>query len=123
MPTGLPGCSFFLNLPYAPLKQMINSGLGVALASDFNPGSTPSGNMKFVLSLACIKMRITPAQAINAATINGAYAMGLSQTHGSITLGKIANLLITNKIPNIEYIPYSYTEPIIESMILKGKKL
>ena len=84
MPTGLPGCSFFLNLPYAPLKQMINSGLSVALATDFNPGSTPSGNMKMVLSLACIKMRLTPAQAINAATINGAYALGISDTHGSI---------------------------------------
>ena len=80
MPTGLPGCSFFLNLPYAPLKQMINSGLSVALATDFNPGSTPSGNMKMVLSLACIKMRLTPAQAINAATINGAYALGISDT-------------------------------------------
>jgi imidazolonepropionase len=121
MPTGLPGCSFFLNLPYAPLKQMINSGLSVALASDFNPGSTPSGNMKFVLSLACIKMRLTPAQAINAATINSAHAMGLSGTHGSITVGKVANMVITNEIPSIEYVPYSYTEPIVEKVILKGK--
>jgi imidazolonepropionase len=123
MPTGLPCCSFFSNLPYAPLKQMINSGLSVAIATDFNPGSTPSGNMKFALSLACIKMRLTPAQAINAATINGAYAMGISQTHGSITVEKVANLLITNKIPSIEYIPYSYTENIIDKIILKGKIL
>ncbi|MDR0828526.1 MAG: imidazolonepropionase [Prevotellaceae bacterium] len=121
MPTGLPGCSFFSNLPYAPLKQLIDSGLSVALATDFNPGSTPSGNMKFALSLACIKMRLTPAQAINAATINGAYAMGISQTHGSITVGKVANMFITNEIPTVAYIPYSYTEPIIDKMILKGK--
>ena len=121
MPTGLPGCSFFLNLPYAPLKQMINSGLSVALATDFNPGSTPSGNMKMVLSLACIKMRLTPAQAINAATINGAYALGISDTHGSITAGKAANLFITTEIPSIAYIPYSYTEPMVDMVILNGK--
>ena len=121
MPTGLPGCSFFLNLPYAPLKQMINSGLSVALATDFNPGSTPSGNMKMVLSLACIKMRLTPAQAINAATINGAYALGISYTHGSITAGKAANLFITTEIPSIAYIPYSYTEPMVDTVILNGK--
>lgn len=121
MPTGLPGCSFFLNLPYTPLKQMINSGLSVALATDFNPGSTPSGNMKMVLSLACIKMRLTPAQAINAATINGAYALGISDTHGSITAGKAANLFITTEIPSIAYIPYSYTEPMIDTVILNGK--
>ena len=121
MPTGLPGCSFFLNLPYAPLKQMINSGLSVALATDFNPGSTPSGNMKMVLSLACIKMRLTPAQAINAATINGAYALGISDTHGSITAGKAANLFITTEIPSIAYIPYSYTEPMVDTVILNGK--
>lgn len=121
MPTGLPGCSFFLNLPYAPLKQMINSGLSVALATDFNPCSTPSGNMKMVLSLACIKMRLTPAQAINAATINGAYALGISDTHGSITAGKRANLFITTEIPSIAYIPYSYTEPMVDTVILNGK--
>lgn len=121
MPTGLPGCSFFLNLPYAPLKQMINSGLSVALATDFNPGSTPSGNMKMVLSLACIKMRLTPAQAINAATINGAYALGISDTLGSITAGKAANLFITTEIPSIAYIPYSYTEPMVDTVILNGK--
>lgn len=121
MPTGLPGCSFFLNLPYAPLKQMINSGLSVALATDFNPGSTPSGNMKMVISLACIKMRLTPAQAINAATINGAYALGISDTHGSITAGKRANLFITTEISSIAYIPYSYTEPMVDTVILNGK--
>ena len=120
MPTGLPGCSFFLNIPFSPLKDMIDNGLGVALATDYNPGSSPSGNMKFVLSLACLKMHLTPAQTINAATINGAYAMGISKTHGSITIGKATNLFITNEIPSIEYIPYSYTEPIIEKIILKG---
>ncbi|PID94558.1 MAG: imidazolonepropionase [Bacteroidales bacterium] len=121
MPTGLPGCSFFLNIPYAPLKKMIESGLPVALATDFNPGSTPSGNMKMVLSLACIKMKLTPAQAINAATINGAYALGISNHYGSITKGKAANIFITKEIPSIEYIPYSYTEPIVDTVIINGE--
>lgn len=121
MPTALPGCSFFLNLPYAPLKAMIKEGLPVAIATDYNPGSTPGGNMKFVISLACIKMKLTPAQALNAATINSAYALGISQTHGSITRGKVANLIITTEIPSLAYIPYSYTEPIVDKTILKGK--
>lgn len=121
MPTALPGCSFFLNLPYAPLKAMIKEGLPVALATDYNPGSTPGGNMKFVVSLACIKMKLTPAEALNAATINSAYALGISHTHGSITRGKVANLIITTEIPSLVYIPYSYTEPIVEKTILKGK--
>ena len=121
MPTGLPGCSFYLNIPYAPLKSMISAGLPVAIATDYNPGSTPSGNMKFAISLACIKMKLTPAQALNAATINSAYALGLSHTHGSITRGKVANLIITTEIPSLAYIPYSYTEPIVDKVILKGQ--
>ena len=113
MPTALPGTSFFLNMPYAPARKMIDRGLAVAIASDYNPGSTPSGNMKFVTSLACIKMRLQPAEALNAATINGAAAMGLSHDYGSITVGKRASLFITRPIPSIDYIPYAYTEPIV----------
>ena len=113
MPTALPGTSFFLNMPYAPARKMIDRGLAVAVASDYNPGSTPSGDMKFVTSLACIKMRLQPAEALNAATINGAAAMGLSADYGSITVGKRASLFITRPIPSIDYIPYAYTEPIV----------
>ena len=116
MPTALPGTSFFLNMPYAPARKMIDRGLAVAVASDYNPGSTPSGNMKFVTSLACIKMRLQPAEALNAATINGAAAMGLSHDYGSITLGKRASVFITRPIPSIDYIPYAYTEPIVRTV-------
>ncbi len=121
IPTFLPGTSFFLGLPYGDAKNMINAGLPVALASDYNPGSTPSGNMKFVLSLACIQMRLTPAQAINAATINGAAALGLADTHGSIAVGKRANLIITKPIPSIDYIPYAYSSDFVEVVILGGE--
>ncbi|MDR1591456.1 MAG: imidazolonepropionase [Prevotellaceae bacterium] len=121
MPTGLPGASFFLNIPYAPLRQMIDSGLGVALASDCNPGSSPSCNMKFILSLACIKMRLSPEEAFNAATINSAYAMGVSHTHGSVAIGKRANIFITKGIPSLDYIPYAYTRDMIGTVILNGK--
>jgi imidazolonepropionase len=100
---------------------MIQSGLGVAIASDYNPGSTPSGDMKFAVSLACIKMRLLPAEALNAATINSAYAMGLSAQYGSIGRGKVANLFITVPIPSIDFIPYAYTTPIIRHTILNGK--
>ncbi len=113
IPTALPGTSFFLNMPYAPARKMIDRGLAVAIASDSNPGSTPSGDMKFVCSLACIKQRLQPAEALNAATINGAAAMGLSRDYGSITVGKQARLTITRPIPSIDYIPYAYTEPLI----------
>ena len=113
MPTLLPGTSFFLNMPYAPARRMIDAGLGIALASDCNPGSTPSSDMKFVVSLACIKMRLSPVEAINAATLNAAYAMGLSGEYGSITVGKRACLQITVPIPSIDYIPYAYTRPIV----------
>ncbi len=120
MPTTLPGTSFFLNMSYAPARRMIDEGLPVAIASDYNPGSTPSGDIKFVVSLACIKQRLMPAEAINAATINGAYAMGLSDVCGTIEKGKYANLIITEPIPSINFIPYAYTTPIIRNVLLKG---
>lgn len=120
MPTTLPGTSFFLNMSYAPARRMIDEGLPVAIASDYNPGSTPSGDMKFVVSLACIKQRLMPAEAINAATINGAYAMGLGDVCGTIEKGKYANLIITEPIPSINFIPYAYTTPIIRNVLLKG---
>lgn len=123
MPTVLPGTSFFLNMPYAPARKMIDAGLGVAVASDYNPGSTPSGDMKFVISLACIKMRLMPSEAINAATLNSAYAMGLSNDYGSITVGKTANFFITEQIPSVDYIPYAYTSPIIKKVFLNGKEV
>lgn len=122
MPTVLPGTSFFLNMPYAPARKMIDAGLGVAVASDYNPGSTPSGDMKFVVSLACIKMRLLPAEAINAATINAAYAMGLSGDYGSITPGKVANFFITEPVPSVDYIPYAYTSPIVMRVFLGGRE-
>lgn len=120
MPTALPGTSFFLNMPFAPARKMIESGLGVAIASDYNPGSTPSGDMKFAVSLACIKMRLQPAEAINAATINSAYAMGVSDSYGSITPGKVANFFITEPLPSVDFIPYAYTTPIIRRTFLAG---
>ena len=123
MPTVLPGTSFFLNMPYAPARKMIDAGLGVAVASDYNPGSTPSGDIKFVVSLACIKMRLLPQEAINAATLNSAYAMELSDEYGSITVGKAANFFITEPIPSIDYIPYAYTSPIINKVFLNGTEL
>ncbi len=118
MPTVLPSCSFFLNIPYAPAKELINNGLPVCLATDFNPGSTPSGNMPFVLSLACINMKLTPEEAINASTINGAYAMGLSKTHGSIAVGKKANLIVTKPISSYDYLPYAFGSNVIDKVIL-----
>jgi imidazolonepropionase len=123
MPVALPSCSFFLGIPYTPVRELISSGLPVALASDFNPGSSPSGNMNFVVATACIKMKMTPEEAINAATLNGAYAMGLEKTHGSITLGKVANLIITKPIDSYYQIPYLFGNNLIEKIILKGKIL
>ena len=122
MPTALPGTSFFLNMPFAPARKMISAGLPVAIASDYNPGSTPSGDMKFVVSLACIKMRLQPAEALNAATINGAAAMALSADYGSIAPGKVANFFITRPIPSIDFIPYAYTTPIIARTFLAGEE-
>jgi imidazolonepropionase len=121
MPTLLPGAAFFLGMPYAPARNMIDAGLGVALASDFNPGSSPSGNMQFILSMGCIKYKMLPEEAINATTINSAYAMGVSDELGSIAIGKRANLFITKPIPSIEYMPYYYGHNKIETVILNGK--
>ena len=120
IPTALPGTSFFLNMPFAPGRKMIDCGLPLAVASDYNPGSTPSGDMKFVVSLACIKMRLMPAEALNAATINAAAAMGLSREYGSIRQGNVANFFITRPIPSVDFIPYAYTTPIIEQVFLQG---
>lgn len=121
IPTLLPGTSFFLNMPYGKGRKMIDAGLGVAIASDYNPGSTPSGDMKFVVSLACIKMRLLPKEALNAATINGAFAMGESKNYGSIAKGKVANFFITTPLPSVDYIPYAYTTPIVKKVVLGGK--
>lgn len=123
MPTGLPGTSFFLNMPYAPLRKMVDAGCAVAIASDYNPGSTPSGDMKFAVSLACIKMRLLPSEAINAATINAAYAMGCSCDYGSLAPGKRANFFITHPIPSIDFLPYAYTSPVIDRVYLSGKEV
>lgn len=123
MPTVLPGTSFFLNLPYGKARQMVDAGLAVAVASDYNPGSTPSGDMKFIVSLACIKLRLLPAEALNAATINSACAMGESKDYGSIAVGKVANVFITDPIPSISYIPYAYTTPVVRKVILSGEEV
>ena len=121
MPVALPACSYFLTIPYTPAREIIDAGLPLALASDFNPGSSPSGNMNFVVSTACIKMRMTPEEAINAATINGAYAMNISTSHGSITRGKKANLIITKELPSYSYIPYAFGSNVIDTVIVNGK--
>lgn len=123
MPVALPSCSYFLSIPYTPARKIIDAGLPIALATDFNPGSTPSGNMNFVVSTACIKMKMTPEEAINAATINGAYAMGIEKTHGSICKGKVASFIITENIPSYGFIPYSFGNPHINSVYIKGQKI
>ncbi|WP_111308652.1 imidazolonepropionase [Confluentibacter sediminis] len=120
MPVALPGCSYFLSIPYTPARKMIDAGLPLALATDYNPGSSPSGNMNFVVSTACIKMKMTPEEAINAATINGAYAMGLEKEVGSITVGKKANLILTKTISSYSFIPYAFGASQIESVFLNG---
>jgi len=121
MPVALPSCSYFLSIPYTPARKIIDAGLPLALASDYNPGSTPSGNMNFVVSTACIKMKMTPEEAINAATINGAYAMGISNMYGSISKGKKANLIITEEISNYQQLAYAFGENLIDSVIVKGQ--
>lgn len=121
MPTLLPGSAFFLGMPAPPVRKMIDAGLPVALASDYNPGSSPSGNMNFIMSLGCIRLRMLPEEVINAVTINSAYAMGISETHGSIAKGKVANVFITKEIPSYEFMPYSFGSNLIETVILKGK--
>ena len=122
MPVSLPSCSFFLGIPYTNARKIIDANLPMALASDYNPGSSPSGNMNFVVSLASIKMKMTPEEAINAATINGAYALGLSDTVGSISRGKFANFIITKPIKSYCFLPYSFTDNSIENVYIKGIK-
>ncbi|MFV5686658.1 imidazolonepropionase [Flavobacterium sp. GB2R13] len=121
MPVALPSCSYFLSIPYTPAREIIAAGLPLALATDYNPGSTPSGNMNFVVATACIKMKMTPEEAINAATINGAYAMGISETHGSITIGKKANLIITKPIPSYYQLPYAFGSNLIDAVLIEGE--
>ncbi len=121
MPTVLPGCAFFLNLPLSPARKMIDAGLPVAMASDFNPGTSPSGNMQLILSMACIRYRLTPEEALNATTLNTAYAMGVSDEVGSITKGKLANLIITQPMTQLEFMPYYYGANKVAKMILNGK--
>ena len=121
IPVALPSCSYFISIPYTPARKMLNAGLPLALASDFNPGTTPSGNMNFVIATACIKMKMTPEEVINAATINGAYAMGISETHGSITKGKRANLIITKPITSYYQLPYAFGTNLIDEVIIEGK--
>ncbi len=123
MPVALPGCSFFLSIPYTPARALMEAGLPVALATDFNPGSAPSGNMNFVVSTACIKMQMTPEEAVNAATINGAYAMGLEKEVGSITVGKRANVLLTKPVPSTAYLPYAFGANLIERVWINGKEI
>lgn len=121
MPVALPTCSFFISIPYTPARKMLEAGLPLALATDFNPGTTPSGNMNLVVATACIKMKMTPEEAINAATINGAYAMGLSQTHGSITKGKRANIIITKPVTSYYQLPYAFGSNLVDTVLIEGK--
>ena len=121
IPTLLPSCSFFLNIPFGQARTLLNNQLPLALATDFNPGTTPSSNMMFIWSLACIKMRLTPEEALSAMTLNGAYAMGLSDSYGSISRGKKANLIITDFVPSLAYLPYSFGKNCVHTTILNGQ--
>jgi len=121
--TLLPGSTFFLEMDYAPARKMIERGLAIAVATNYNPGSSPSGDMKFMMALAALKMKLTPRELINATTLNGAYAMGLSNSHGTIAKGKRANLILTKPIPSLEFIPYAFTTPLVEKMFLNGKEV
>ncbi len=123
MPTVLPGAAFFLNMPCSPVRKMIQAGLPVALASDYNPGSSPSGNMKLVMSLGCINYKMLPEEVINATTLNSAYAMGVEEEAGSIAVGKLANFYITKLVPGIEFLPYAYGSDLVERVFLRGKPL
>lgn len=123
MPTMLPGSSFFLGIPYGRAKEYVSAGLGIALASDYNPGSSPSGDMRFVMALGCIRMRLTPAQAFNACTLNSAYAMGVAEDLGSITVGKLANLIVTKPVPSLAFIPYCHQTPFIAKVLLRGQEV
>ena len=121
MPTVLPGSALFLGLPDPPARRMIDEGLPVAMASDYNPGSSPSGNMKLVMSLGCIRLKMLPEESINAVTLNSAYAMGISDTHGSIAKGKVANVFITKEMPSYGFLPYAFGSNLVDKIILKGK--
>lgn len=123
MATMLPGASFFLRMQYGRAHDFINAGLGIALASDYNPGSSPCGDMRTIMSLGCIQMRLTPVQSLNACTLNSAYAMGVSDIAGSITQGKLANLIITTKIPSLTWIPYCWQTPFISKVLLRGREV
>ena len=123
MPTMLPGSSFFLGIPYGRAKAFIDAGLGIALASDYNPGSSPSGDMRFIMALACIRMRLTPVQALNALTLNAAYAMGVNDLTGSITPGKRADLILTTPGWTLTKLPYTYQTPFIRQVFLNGRPL
>ncbi len=123
MPTMLPGSSFFLGIPYGRAKEYVSAGLGLALASDYNPGSSPSGDMRFVMALGCIRMRLTPVQSFNACTLNSAYAMGVAKDLGSITVGKLANLIVTKPVPSLAFIPYCHQTPFISRVLLKGCRI
>lgn len=122
MPTLLPGAAFFLGMDYPPAREMIRAGLGVALASDYNPGSSPSGDMRMVASLASIRMRMTPMEALCAATLNGAYAMGVSRDFGSVSVGKVASFFLTRPMPSVEFFTYAYRTPLIERVFLRGEE-
>ncbi len=121
MPTVLPGAAFFLGMPLSPVRKIMEAGLPLALASDFNPGSSPSGNMQLILSLACIRYKMWPEEAINAVTLNSAYAIGLSDDYGSVAVGKKANIFITKPVPGYEFMPYAYGSNKVETVILNGK--
>lgn len=121
IPTVLPGASFFSNIPFAPARKMIDAGLPVAIASDCNPGSSPSGNMMLLWSLACIKMRLSPEEALSALTLNGAAALGLSADRGAISVGRRADIVISKRVPSLAYLPYSFGEELVESVIINGK--
>ena len=121
--TILPGATFFLNMQYAPARQIIDYGIPVAMASNYNPGSCPSGSLQFQMALACIAMKLTPAEALNACTINGAFAMGVDDMLGGITAGKQANIILTKEIPSIDFIPYAFTTPFIERLYIAGKEV
>jgi len=123
IPVALPGCSYFLSIPYTPARQLIDAGVPLAIATDYNPGSAPSGNMNFIVGAACVKLKMTPEEAINAATINGAYAMGISNMYGSITRGKKANLIITKPMNHYNEIPYAFAHNPVEQVIINGQLL
>ena len=123
MPTLLPGAAFFLGMSYPPARAMIDAGLGVALASDYNPGSSPSGNMRMVCSLASIRMKMTPAEAINAATLNGAYAMGVSRDFGSVSVVEVASFFLTRPMPSAGSFTYAYRPPLIERVFMRGESV